>query len=206
MDFDDFSVIWVSDLSFSLFSLCLSDLGFYIPGSDSFPGEYCGNDGLQIDPVQPDWWLWSRKDVENEQTCTKKEEEPNCFCCWGMQNLLATSAWCVFCFCFLILISFWKICYQDALRAADFKEYSPQTRESLSCWNPDCIGFNLIEYLLCKICENERPGAILVFMTGWDDISSLKDKLQAHPFLGDPSRVLLLACHGSMASSEQVSL
>ncbi|KAE8077239.1 hypothetical protein FH972_015819 [Carpinus fangiana] len=92
---------------------------------------------------------------------------------------------------------------EDALRAADFKEYSPQTRESLSCWNPDCIGFNLIEYLLCKICENERPGAILVFMTGWDDISSLKEKLQAHPFLGDPSRVLLLACHGSMASSEQ---
>ncbi|KAF5450958.1 hypothetical protein F2P56_031267 [Juglans regia] len=40
-------------------------------------------------------------------------------------------------------------------------------------------------------------------MTGWDDISSLRDKLQAHPLLGDPSRVLLLACHGSMASSEQ---
>ena len=95
---------------------------------------------------------------------------------------------------------------QDALRTADFKEYSSQTRESLSCWNPDSIGFNLVEYLLCNICENERPGAVLVFMTGWDDISSLKDKLQAHPFLGDPSRVLLLACHGSMASSEQVIL
>uniref|UniRef100_A0A5B7AYU7 RNA helicase n=1 Tax=Davidia involucrata TaxID=16924 RepID=A0A5B7AYU7_DAVIN len=92
---------------------------------------------------------------------------------------------------------------EDALRAADFKEYSPQTRESLSCWNPDCIGFNLIEYVLCNICENERPGAVLVFMTGWDDISSLKEKLQAHPILGDTSRVLLLACHGSMASSEQ---
>lgn len=95
---------------------------------------------------------------------------------------------------------------QDALRAANFKEYSPQTQESLSCWNPDTIGFNLIEYLLCNICENERPGAVLVFMTGWDDISSLKDKLQAHPVLGDPSRVLLLTCHGSMASSEQVNL
>jgi ATP-dependent RNA helicase DHX36 len=95
---------------------------------------------------------------------------------------------------------------QDALRTADFKEYSSQTRESLSCWNPDSIGFNLVEYLLCNICENERPGAVLVFMTGWDDISSLKDKLQAHPFLGDPSRVLLLTCHGSMASTEQVIL
>ncbi|XP_021297123.1 DExH-box ATP-dependent RNA helicase DExH5, mitochondrial isoform X2 [Herrania umbratica] len=92
---------------------------------------------------------------------------------------------------------------EDALRAADFKDFRPQTRESLSCWNPDCIGFNLIEYLLSYICENERPGAVLVFMTGWDDISSMKDKLLAHPILGDPSRVLLLTCHGSMASSEQ---
>lgn len=43
-------------------------------------------------------------------------------------------------------------------------------------------------------------------MTGWDDISSLKDKLQANPIVGDPNRVLLLACHGSMATSEQVIL
>ncbi|CAH8381724.1 unnamed protein product [Eruca vesicaria subsp. sativa] len=92
---------------------------------------------------------------------------------------------------------------EDALRAADFNEFSPVTRESLSCWNPDCIGFNLIESLLCYICENERPGGILVFMTGWDDISSLKDKLQIHPIFGNPDRVMLLACHGSMASSEQ---
>lgn len=79
------------------------------------------------------------------------------------------------------------------------------TRESLSCWSPDSIGFNLIEHVLCHIVKNERPGAILVFMTGWDDINSLKDQLQAHPLLGDPSKVLLLACHGSMASSEQVN-
>ncbi|KAK2981983.1 hypothetical protein RJ640_007575 [Escallonia rubra] len=92
---------------------------------------------------------------------------------------------------------------EDALKAADFNEFSPQTRESLSCWNPDCIGFNLIEQLLCHVCERERFGAVLVFMTGWDDISSLKEKLQAHPILGDTGRVLLLACHGSMASSEQ---
>ncbi|OMP10349.1 hypothetical protein COLO4_04583 [Corchorus olitorius] len=92
---------------------------------------------------------------------------------------------------------------EDALRAADFEYFCPQTRESLLCWNPDSIGFNLIEYLLSYICENEKPGAVLVFMTGWDDISSLKDKLQAHPILGDPSQVLLLTCHGSMASSEQ---
>jgi len=76
----------------------------------------------------------------------------------------------------------------------------------LSCWCPDSIGFNLTEHVLCHIVKNERPGAVLVFMTGWDDINSLKDQLQGHPLLGDPSRVLLLACHGSMASSEQVIL
>ncbi|KAI3811958.1 hypothetical protein L1987_16656 [Smallanthus sonchifolius] len=92
---------------------------------------------------------------------------------------------------------------EEALRSADYGEYSQQTQDSLLCWNPDCINFNLIEYLLCNLCENEKPGGILVFMTGWDDIISLKEKLQAHSVLGDPNRVLLLTCHGSMSSSEQ---
>ncbi|KAL5544898.1 hypothetical protein UlMin_008682 [Ulmus minor] len=92
---------------------------------------------------------------------------------------------------------------EDTLEAADFRDYGPRTRESLSCWNPDSIGFNLIEQVLNHIVRKERPGAILVFMTGWDDINSLKDQLQSHPLLGDPSKVLLLACHGSMPSSEQ---
>jgi ATP-dependent RNA helicase DHX36 len=93
---------------------------------------------------------------------------------------------------------------QDALQNSNFETYGSRTRDSLSNWNPDCIGFNLIEAVLCHICRKERPGAVLVFMTGWDDISSLKDQLKAHPLLGDPNRVLLLSCHGSMATSEQV--
>ncbi|KAL5722068.1 RNA helicase [Ranunculus cassubicifolius] len=92
---------------------------------------------------------------------------------------------------------------EDTLGAATFREYGSRTQESLACWNPDSIGFNLIENVLYHICKNERPGAVLVFMTGWDDINALKDKLQTHPFLGDPTKVLLLACHGSMASAEQ---
>nr|CAB3472473.1 unnamed protein product [Digitaria exilis] len=92
---------------------------------------------------------------------------------------------------------------EDAVEAADLRNYSPRTRDSLSCWNPDSIGFNLIENVLCHICQKERPGAVLVFMTGWDDINALKEQLHANPLLGDPTKVLLLACHGSMASSEQ---
>lgn len=95
---------------------------------------------------------------------------------------------------------------QDALNKSTFENYSSRTRDSLACWMPDCIGFNLIEAVLCHICRKERPGAVLVFMTGWEDISCLRDQLKAHPLLGDPNRVLLLTCHGSMATSEQVGL
>ncbi|KAI8556476.1 hypothetical protein RHMOL_Rhmol05G0255700 [Rhododendron molle] len=92
---------------------------------------------------------------------------------------------------------------EDALNKSSFENYSSRARDSLSCWTPDCIGFNLIEAVLCHICRKERPGAVLVFMTGWEDISCLRDQLKAHPLLGDPNRVLLLTCHGSMATSEQ---
>ncbi|KAF9599180.1 hypothetical protein IFM89_035639 [Coptis chinensis] len=92
---------------------------------------------------------------------------------------------------------------EDALNKSNFENYSSRARDSLSCWTPDSIGFNLIEAVLCHICRKERQGAVLVFMTGWDDISSLRDQIKAHPLLGDPNRVLLLTCHGSMATSEQ---
>ncbi|CAM8992581.1 unnamed protein product [Rhodiola kirilowii] len=92
---------------------------------------------------------------------------------------------------------------EDSLEAGSFKKYSLQTIQSLTCWNPEAAGFNLIEHILCHIVLNERPGAVLVFMIGWDDIMSLKNQLHMHPLLGDSSRVMLLACHGSMASFEQ---
>ncbi|XLU97179.1 hypothetical protein S245_011519, partial [Arachis hypogaea] len=92
---------------------------------------------------------------------------------------------------------------EDALSKSSFESYSSRARDSLAAWAPDCIGFNLIEAVLCHICRKERPGAVLVFMTGWEDISCLRDQLKAHPLLGDPNRILLLTCHGSMATSEQ---
>ncbi|XP_044462420.1 DExH-box ATP-dependent RNA helicase DExH3 [Mangifera indica] len=92
---------------------------------------------------------------------------------------------------------------EDALQKSSFENYSSRARDSLACWTPDCIGFNLIEAVLCHICRKERSGAVLVFMTGWEDISCLRDQLKAHPLVGDPNRVLLLTCHGSMATSEQ---
>ncbi|CAI7835977.1 unnamed protein product [Closterium sp. NIES-54] len=50
---------------------------------------------------------------------------------------------------------------------------------------------------------SKDAGAVLVFMTGWDDIIGMRDRLREHPLLGDESRVLLLTCHGSMPIEEQ---
>jgi len=102
------------------------------------------------------------------------------------------------------MIFYFHTVEQDALSKSNFENYSSRARDSMASWAPDCIGFNLIEAVLCHICRKERPGAVLVFMTGWEDISSLRDQLKAHPLLGDPNRILLLTCHGSMATSEQV--
>lgn len=60
--------------------------------------------------------------------------------------------------------------------------------------------------MLCHIVRKERPGAVLVFMTGWGDIKALKDQLHSNPLLGDPSKALLLACHSLMPIDEQVIL
>jgi len=92
---------------------------------------------------------------------------------------------------------------EDAMADHDFSEYTSRTRDSLACWNPDNIGFNMIERVLCHIVRQDLEGAVLVFMTGWEDISALMEQLQGHPLLGNTQQVQLLACHGSMQTAEQ---
>lgn len=53
------------------------------------------------------------------------------------------------------------------------------------------------------ICRHEGDGAILVFLTGWDDISKLIDKIKVNRFLRDSSKFLVLPVHGSMPTINQ---
>jgi ATP-dependent RNA helicase DHX36 len=53
------------------------------------------------------------------------------------------------------------------------------------------------------ICRHERDGAVLVFLTGWDDISKLLDKIKGNRFLGDPAKFMVLPLHGSMPTVNQ---
>lgn len=91
----------------------------------------------------------------------------------------------------------------DAMSERDYSDLPSRTQDSLACWSPDNLGFNLIERLLCHITKQEREGAVLVFMTGWEDIVALKEQLKNHPLLGNPDQVQVLACHGSMVTAEQ---
>lgn len=66
------------------------------------------------------------------------------------------------------------------------------------------MNFSLIEAVLSHIVRNEGEGSVLVFMTGWEDICGLLEKLRANPLIGNNGKTLLLTCHSGMASEEQV--
>lgn len=63
--------------------------------------------------------------------------------------------------------------------------------------------FLQVEATIEHICRHEGGGAILVFLTGWDDISKLLEKLKANIILGDPNKFLILPLHGSMPTINQ---
>lgn len=42
-----------------------------------------------------------------------------------------------------------------------------------------------------------------MFLTGWDEISKLLDKIKANSFLGNSSKFLVLPLHGSMPTVNQ---
>lgn len=66
-----------------------------------------------------------------------------------------------------------------------------------------CVHFLQVESTVEYICRREGNGAILVFLTGWDDISKLLDKVKANNYLGDSGKFLVLPLHGSMPTINQ---
>lgn len=60
-----------------------------------------------------------------------------------------------------------------------------------------------VEATIEYICRYEGPGAILVFLTGWDEISKLLDSVKTNNFIGDPTKYLVLPLHGSMPTINQ---
>ncbi|KAL1211160.1 DExH-box ATP-dependent RNA helicase DExH1 [Cardamine amara subsp. amara] len=84
-----------------------------------------------------------------------------------------------------------------------YKSYSSATRRSLEAWSGAQIDLDLVEATIEHICRREGDGAILVFLTGWDEISKLLEKMNGNILLGDSSKFLILPLHGSMPTVNQ---
>ncbi|KAL5739888.1 hypothetical protein ACOSQ2_029068 [Xanthoceras sorbifolium] len=93
--------------------------------------------------------------------------------------------------------------FEDVDIDSNYKTYSASTRASLEAWSGSQLDLGLVETTIEYICRHEGDGAILVFLTGWDDISKLHDKIKGNNFLGDPSKFLVLPLHGSMPTINQ---
>ncbi|KAH6796478.1 RNA helicase family protein [Perilla frutescens var. hirtella] len=93
--------------------------------------------------------------------------------------------------------------FEDTDIDALYKSYSASTRQSLEAWSGSQLDLGLVEAAIEHICRHEGNGAILVFLTGWDEISKLLDKLRANIFVGDSNKFLVLPLHGSMPTLNQ---
>ncbi|XP_019153740.1 PREDICTED: DExH-box ATP-dependent RNA helicase DExH1 isoform X2 [Ipomoea nil] len=93
--------------------------------------------------------------------------------------------------------------FEDVDIDSRYKGYSMTTRQSLEAWSGSQLDLGLVEATIQHICCHEGDGAILVFLTGWDDISKLLDKIKVNNFLGDSKKFLVLPLHGSMPTVNQ---
>ncbi|XP_031279106.1 DExH-box ATP-dependent RNA helicase DExH1 isoform X2 [Pistacia vera] len=93
--------------------------------------------------------------------------------------------------------------FEDVDIDSTYKNYSASTRASLEAWSGSQLDLGLVESTVEYICRHEGDGAILVFLSGWDEICKLLDKIKVNRFLGDPSKFLVLPVHGSMPTINQ---
>ncbi|KAJ1694012.1 hypothetical protein LUZ63_010710 [Rhynchospora breviuscula] len=84
-----------------------------------------------------------------------------------------------------------------------YQKYTAATRRSLEAWSGSQLDLDLVENTIEYICRSEGDGAILVFLTGWDEISNLLDKIKSNNFLRNPRKFLVLPLHGSMPTVNQ---
>nr|VDC89192.1 unnamed protein product [Brassica oleracea] len=93
--------------------------------------------------------------------------------------------------------------FEDIDINVHYKSYSSATRVSLESWSGAQIDLELVEATIEHICRGEGDGAILVFLTGWDEISKLLENIKGNRLLGDSSKFLVLPLHGSMPTVNQ---
>eukprot|EP01018_Ginkgo_biloba_P016943 Gb_40990 [translate_table: standard] len=90
--------------------------------------------------------------------------------------------------------------FEEVDMDSEYRRYSVATKQSLEAWNGSQLDLGLVEATIEHICCQETEGAILVFLTGWDEISKLLEKLNGNQLLKNSK---LLPLHGSMPTIYQ---
>lgn len=80
--------------------------------------------------------------------------------------------------------------------------YSQQTKNVMAQMNEKEIKFELLEALLLYIKGLNIPGAVLVFLPGWNLIFAMMKHLQQHPVLGGPN-YCILPLHSQLPREDQ---
>ncbi|XP_030369057.1 dosage compensation regulator isoform X2 [Scaptodrosophila lebanonensis] len=81
-------------------------------------------------------------------------------------------------------------------------KYSEQTRNAMAMLSEADVSFELLEALLLHIKSKNIPGAILVFLPGWNLIFALMKFLQSSSNFGNP-QYRILPCHSQIPRDEQ---
>jgi len=93
--------------------------------------------------------------------------------------------------------------FEEVDIGSEYIKYSAGTKRFLAAWDGSQLDLGLVEAIIVYICQNEGDGAILVFLTGWDEISKLFEKLKDNRLLRNQNKFLLFPLHGSMPTINQ---
>lgn len=81
-------------------------------------------------------------------------------------------------------------------------KFSVQTKNAMARMGEREISFELLEALLTYIKSQEIPGAVLVFLPGWNLIFAMMRHLQQHPVFGT-SAYSILPLHSQIPREDQ---
>uniref|UniRef100_A0A8D2QIQ7 RNA helicase n=1 Tax=Zonotrichia albicollis TaxID=44394 RepID=A0A8D2QIQ7_ZONAL len=82
-------------------------------------------------------------------------------------------------------------------------EYGPETKHSMAQLNERETSFELIEALLIYIGTLNVPGAVLVFLPGWNLIYTMQKHLEMNPRFGTSHQYRILPLHSQVPLDEQ---
>jgi len=82
-------------------------------------------------------------------------------------------------------------------------KYSDKTRNAMAMLSESDVSFELLEALLVHIKSKNIPGAILVFLPGWNLIFALMKFLQNTNTFGNSAQYRILPCHSQIPRDDQ---